>query len=168
VWCSLPYHHESYFLVKYFHASVAQWIEQLPSKQWVAGSIPARRASRDGSSKVEQCPFKALVVSSILTHPIQPVNRRVFLYLPEVNFGNITKQISGSSSRTRKDESYFLVECCGMVKYLSKLVDTLPALCFNLSCNEEIHATNKCCVGIFRQFDGTIPPQETKAIFHGS
>ena len=50
-------------------ALVAQWIEQLPSKQWVAGSIPAKRVFGDGSSMVEQCPFKALVASSSLAHP---------------------------------------------------------------------------------------------------
>lgn len=36
-----------FILTQLNYALVAQWIEQLPSKQWVEGSIPSRRASFD-------------------------------------------------------------------------------------------------------------------------
>ena len=37
------------------NAPVAQWIEQLPSKQWAAGSIPARRAIMNYESGIRTC-----------------------------------------------------------------------------------------------------------------
>ena len=38
---------EAYYNNVNFFGPVAQWIEQLPSKQWVVGSIPARATILD-------------------------------------------------------------------------------------------------------------------------
>jgi hypothetical protein len=51
-------------------ATVVQWIEQLPSKQWVAGSIPASRAINWVCSlMVKQPTHNRLSLGSIPSRP---------------------------------------------------------------------------------------------------
>ena len=44
---------EAYYNNVNFFGPVAQWIEQLPSKQWVVGSIPARATKKNSSQSFD-------------------------------------------------------------------------------------------------------------------